>query len=155
VRVNLGCGQLRLAGYWNVDAFCGEADELADVFTLAEDHWLGLEEVRMDHMLEHVGFAAGDLLLRRCRGWLRQGGLLVVEVPDMTAILARGTADWWQAYIYGAQSHPGEFHLSGYTEDTLKWSLEHAGFTGVETQVFLSDNQNRPGMPCLKATAVA
>jgi predicted SAM-dependent methyltransferase len=155
MKVNLGCGQLPLDGYHNVDAFCAEADERADVFNLSDTHWQNLDEIRMDHMLEHVGFAAGGELLRRCRCWLRDEGVLVVEVPDMDAIMRRGIVPPWQAYLWGSQQHGGEFHLSGYTADTLRWTLEQFGYRVETVEAFLSDNRNRPGMPCLKAVAVA
>ena len=155
MKVNLGCGQLPLDGYHNVDAFCAEADEHADVFLLDDTHWQDLDEIRMDHMLEHVGFAAGGELLRKCRCWLRDEGMLVVEVPDMAEIMRRGTVHPWEAYVYGAQSHPGEFHLSGYHAESLRWTLEQWGYHVTSVDTFLSDNPNRPGMPCLKATAVA
>lgn len=155
MKVNLGCGMLPLDGYHNVDAFCDAADEQADVFHLSDTHWQDLDEIRMDHMLEHVGFQAGGELLRKCRCWLRDEGMLVVEVPDMAEIMARGPVHPWEAYVYGSQQHGGEFHLSGYTQHSLCWLLEKWGYRVEHAETFLSDNQNRPGMPCLKVVAVA
>lgn len=161
MKVNLGCGELPLDGYVNVDAYSDVADIKANVFELGPDQWNNLAEIRADHFLEHLSFHDGALLVSRCRHWIADDGILTVEVPDMQVILSNGPFRYWEAYVYGAQSwpdgtmHPGEFHLSGYTDESLRWLLEHNGWRVAAIEVFRSTHQNRPGMPCLKATAVA
>ena len=149
-RINLGCGRFPLEGYTNIDEQAEEADLLCDAWELEPP--TPAAEVRMDHFLEHVSWRRVPELLQRAHGWLRPGGLLVVEVPDMTAILERGTSGDWQRYIYGSQQHEGEYHRSGFTALTLKLAIERAGFVEVEVFPLISTFQTRPGMPCLKAT---
>ena len=149
-KINLGCGRYPLEGYTNVDAMAEEADLLCDAWFLEPPS--PVAEVRMDHFLEHVAWGQVPYLLKRVRRWLRPGGLVVVEVPDMAAIFERGTVGDWQRYVYGSQQHEGEYHRSGWTALTLKLAIERAGFVEVKVWPLISTFHTRPGMPCLKAT---
>lgn len=153
MRVNLGCGDFPLEGWVNVDAYNSAADVQAD---MREVEFEGVEEVLMEHSLEHLPWADALPLLNRIYGWLAPGGVLRIEVPDMAEIMRRGASDpFWVPYIYGAQKpHEGEFHRSGFTDSALDYLLREAGFSEVGTRTFLSEHPWRTGMPCLAAVAV-
>ena len=108
----------------------------------------------MYHLLEHLGIHETYTVLSRIRKWIKPGGRIVVEVPDMAAIMANPGPSW-PTDVYGSQSHEGEFHRSGFDTGRLAHALIHAGFTDVKVRQFLSENVNRPGMPCLEATGRA
>ena len=146
-RLNIGCGKYPLDGYTNVDAH-EPADIEGNVWGL---YFRDVEEVRMDHFLEHIPWTQTHALLERVHGWLKPGGLIRVEVPDMEAIMAAGTQGDWIRYVYGSQQHEGEFHRAGFTIVSLFDALERAGFKDVNVVRFLSTFRTRPGMPCLKA----
>ena len=150
--VNLGCGKFPLDGYINVDAH-EPSDVRGDIWQL-NDFW-ELEEVRMDHFLEHIPWTQTHALLVKVHGWLIEGGLLRVEVPDMAAIFERGTGGDWLRYVYGSQQHEGEFHRAGFTAVSLYTALDEAGFTDVDVKSIISTFRTRQGMPCLVATARA
>lgn len=149
-RVNLGSGELLLDGWTNVDAYVA-ADITEDCRDL---DFTDLDEVYTSHMLEHLAWGDVPPLLRRIRGWLKPGGKLTIEVPDMAAIMAN-PGDDWVIYVYGSQSHEGEFHRSGFTQDSLSQALANEGYSGVNVAAFLSEHPFRPGMPCLLAVAYA
>jgi len=150
VRLNLGSGRYPLDDWTNVDLHC-DADILADFRNLAFDD---VETIRMSHLLEHISWRETDDVLRQVRGWLRVGGVLQVEVPDMDAILKLGTVHpLWHKYVYGDQSHEGEYHRAGFTRLTLQAALVSAGFQHVEVKRFISDHPGREGMPVLQAVA--
>ena len=112
MRLNLGSGQYSAAGWTNVDAFC-DADVHGDIRELTFE---GVTAVRMSHVLEHVPWRETHALLERVRSWMAPSGMIVVEVPDMEAIMALGTHHpLWFKYVYGDQSHLGEYHLAGFT----------------------------------------
>ena len=150
MRLNLGSGGLPLEGYVNVDMHC-EADVKGDIRELTFE---GVEEVVMYHLLEHFGLWETRTVLRRVRSWMNPGARITVEVPDMEAIMANPGPSW-PSDVYGAQSHDGEFHKSGFTFGMLAQALIEAGFSDVKTRAFLSTNKNRPGMPCIEATGHA
>lgn len=152
MRLNVGCGDHPLDGWINIDLI-PPADIVGDIRTL---DFTNVDEIRCDHMLEHVPRADVAAVLHRFRQWLRPGGRVSVEVPDMAAIMARGAADpWWEQYIYGAQNHEGEFHRSGFVAGTLTAALLAAGFREVSTVAFRSTLPWRDGMPCLLGEGVA
>src|SRR5207237_104062 len=105
----------------------------------------------MVHSLEHLPWVRAPEILARIRSWLAPGGSLSVEVPDMEAIMALGTGDSrWISWVYGVQSHKGEFHLAGYTKPLLHGLFELQGYRVTEAETFLSTHEMRPGFPCLK-----
>ena len=151
-RVNLGSGYYPLHGWTNVDLHC-PADIRADFRDLA---FRDLDAVRMSHLLEHVSWRETVDVLTRVRDWLRPGGTITVEVPDMEAILKLGTQHpLWFKYVYGDQSHDGEYHLAGFTAQMLAHCLKAAGFHQVHVERFTSTHKGRDGMPCLAAEALA
>lgn len=152
MKLNLGCGAYPLPGYVNIDEHT-DCDVRGDVREL---EFSDCSEVRMSHLLEHISWRETQPVLSRIRSWMAPKGFLVVEVPDMDAILGRGTVHpLWFKYVYGDQSHLGEYHLAGFTESSLTNSLYEAGWSEVSVRVFESDHRGREGMPCLEATAWA
>ena len=150
-RVNLGCGKYPLPGYANFDLHETSGGN-RDVWDLVFED---LEEVRMDHFLEHIPWTQTHALLTRVHGWLIEGGLLRVEVPDMAAVFERGTGGDWLRYVFGSQQHDGEFHRAGFTAVSLYTALDEAGFADVDVKSIISTFRTRQGMPCLVATARA
>jgi len=88
------------------------------------------------HVLEHL--PDPDSVLRFCRGWLREGGALLIAVPN---------ADSWQAKLFqGSWFHlDPPRHLDHFTRRSLVSSLERAGFR-VERLRTLSWEQNLYGI---------
>lgn len=153
-RVNLGSGQFPLEGWTNVDAYC-DADVREDFLNPAL-RFRYLDEVRMSHVLEHISWRNTESLLRRVRSWMRPAGKITIEVPDMDAILALGTSHpLWFKYVYGDQSHEGEYHRAGFTATELAAHLDYAGWWNIDVERFVSNHKGREGMPCLFAKALA
>lgn len=152
MRLNLGSGNYPLAGWTNVDAYC-DADVQGDIRELDFDD---VEEVNMSHLLEHLSWRETVSVLRRIRTWMRPGGKLVIEVPDMDRITALGTKHpLWFKYVYGDQSHDGEYHLAGFTARMLVENLRITGWRLHWISQFASTHKGRETMPCLLVAAVA
>lgn len=151
MRVNLGCGHVRLEGYVNVDLYADEADIKADVLAVTFEH---VDELVAYHLLEHLTHSDAAFLLAKAKAWMRQGGTLEVETPDMEEILNRGpTAPNWPTYIYGGQEHEGELHRWGYTLDTLTKLVADAGWVIDGGERFFSPEGRRLMMPCIAVRA--
>ena len=152
LRVNLGSGRYRLDGWTNVD-LDHPADISGDFRDLA---FHDLDELNMSHVLEHISWRETVPLLTQLRGWMRPRGILTIEVPDMTAILKRGTSDpHWLKCVYGDQSTRGEYHQAGFSSVSLCDAVTDAGWTVIDLDEFISDHPGREGMPCVKVWATA
>jgi predicted SAM-dependent methyltransferase len=153
MRLNLGCGHEPLEGYVNLDSYAVEADVQGDLRLLDFED---VTEVLMSHVLEHISWRETQDVLNRVHGWMRPGGLLRVEVPDMNLISreAMRNPDWLR-YLYGSQEHDGETHRTGFTLTSLTKHITAAGFEILESHLFRSDNEHRYGMPVIQVLAAA
>ncbi len=94
-RLHIGCGDLHLDGWINVDKFptCA-ADYVIDVrYGLP---FRDLDFVFAEHFLEHLSYREIERLLGHCRSALAGRGILRVSTPNL---------DW----VYRTQYHPGEW----------------------------------------------
>ncbi|MBL9202937.1 MAG: class I SAM-dependent methyltransferase [Opitutaceae bacterium] len=125
----------------NTRAGHGRALGLAIVATAWENY---APEQRFDvitclHSIEH--FHEPQALLEKMRSWLKPGGRIVIEVPN----LAWFVADWTDA-LYLA-------HMANYTPATLARLGRLAGFHAVERlRCYDDDRKNRENL-CLVFTA--
>ena len=103
------------------------------------------EAIYASHLLEHLPQVDVPRVLRHWYDKLQDGGKLILNVPDMTWLarrvldLAGGKTldgyytDWTGEHglmniVYGAQSHEGEYHKSGFHKEYLEQILRDAGF---------------------------
>jgi len=138
LKLNVGCGHIALEGYVNVDFRA-----LPGVDIVADAGNIGLEpgsaaEISSSHLLEH--FPDEALKRRILPHWaklLRSGGRLRAVVPDGDAMIARCAAgnysfEDFREVLFGSQDYQGDFHYNLFTPDSLKQTLEQAGFESIE-----------------------
>lgn len=145
IKVNLGAGRYPQPGYLNID-IQPPADVIGD---FREMTFTDVDEVRLDHVLEHFSWTEAPTLLRQWASWLKPDGLLHVEVPDMRAICEDPEAETFQRYAYGCHKNPWEYHQAGYTLRSLSLLLMDLGYYIESGTRFKSDCPSRVGMPCL------
>jgi SAM-dependent methyltransferase len=151
-RVHLGCGDVYLSGYLNIDfppeqgvaSGTSRPDVEADILGLACPERT-LAEIRSHHLFEHFARADALALLVRWYGWLRPGGRLVVETPDFEACIA-GFGDRspeQQAlilrHLYGSQEARWAVHLDGWSAHRFDHVLGRLGFADLRTARSVSD----------------
>jgi len=151
--LNLGCGKFPMDGYVNVDMHEDDADITGDFMEMTFEN---VDGIVLSHVLEHFSFRDTVNVLTKLHDWLKPGGKLVVEVPNIDILLKLDTSNpGWQMGIYGAQVHDGEYHKTGFTLEDLIRYLAQCGFVIVTARTFLSENRERRGYPCIEVVALA
>lgn len=136
MKLNLGCGKRKLPGFVNVDVQ-GEPDILADVRSVPLADGCA-DEVHAYHVIEHFYLWDVPAVLGEWRRLLKDGGLLVLELPSLEAAarnLLAGLNDQMVMWpLYGDPSHRDPFmcHRWGYTPATLTALLAEHGFQKVK-----------------------
>jgi predicted SAM-dependent methyltransferase len=146
LRLHLGCGGERKAGWINVD-LVGDPVDLA--WNLARPLPFGTSSVRAifhEHLLEHLPLEAGDAFMRECFRVLRPEGILRVGVPDAGRLLLSYAGD--REYLENL--HPDRptaligvqelfywhRHCAMYDTDTLELLFRAAGFPNPRERSF-------------------
>lgn len=160
LRLNLGCGPIRREGEIGVDAQPTEAcDVRADILAVPFPDGAA-EFVRLDHVLEHMPQRMAPRVLLEARRLLAPGGQLQVGVPDVRATFEAYIKDpdmgerlLYLRTVYGSQTHPGEFHQSGWDPETLHTLITHCGFDQVTVGPDIDEAVRVEGI-CITASAV-
>lgn len=160
IRLNVGCGPLRLADEIGVDLHAtGGCDVQANLLRLPFRDGCA-DQVRLDHVLEHLDQGLTIRALAEAWRVLRPGGRIIVGVPDFSAYAAAwldgpGTLREKAALvrgIYGGQAHAGEYHRAAFDAAILADVLDAAGFDDVAVRE--DDGPWRTEGFCITATGV-
>jgi len=142
-RLHLGCGNIYIKGYCNVDIYATEeTDVVDDIGKLTRFPDNSATEIYACHVLEHFGNNDISGILKRWHSVLRPGGLLRISVPDMDRIVKIYVDNWehfqtagnspWIGLMYGGQSSPYDFHKTGFNFSWMKYLLEGCGFINCQ-----------------------
>lgn len=100
-KLHLGCGDVFLPGYLNVDisssfAGVGRPDHVADIRHLPHLASGSFDEVYACHVLEHIEFTDVLLTLREWHRLLAPGGTIRLSTPDLDAEIDAVREGRWQ-----------------------------------------------------------
>lgn len=135
-KIDIGCGKEKREGFIGVDLVEEEGvDYVVDVrngLPFADEE---VDEVFTSHFLEHLTGPEGLKLLKECHRVLKKSGIIEVMVPDFLYCVkefldAHESKRWgWPAaMIFGLQTHSGEFHKNGFSQDRLRAMMRDSGF---------------------------
>jgi hypothetical protein len=135
-RLNFGCGYDKRVGYLNVDSDPACAPDVLlsdnDLSSLAGEPF---EEVLALDVLEHIPRTKTLDILLEWNDLLADRGRLILKTSSILGVARQldGEPSFQQQYgwvlcLFGTQAHPGDFHLTGFTETTLRVHLLAAGF---------------------------
>ena len=139
-KINVGCGYDHRQGYLNVDM---DAACKPDVL-LANNDFAALPKGHFAHLLardvlEHIPRAQTMSALLEWADLLRVGGKMSLHTSSILGVarLIEATTKFaghynCEIYLYGNQTHSGDFHYTGFTEQTLRTYVTSAGF-GIES----------------------
>jgi len=155
MKLHLGCGQVYLEGYVNIDFPLTEhtiqqtsvADKFADLTKLRYKPG-SIDEVRMHHVFEHFQRTVISAMLASWHSWLKPGGVVHLEMPDFDAsariVLDAKAADRDRKvairHIFGSNEAPWAVHYDGWSEVRLRELFETFGFKvdSVEHSAYLA-----------------
>lgn len=146
IRLHLGCGSKRLESHINIDFPQSEhnittvnADYYTDIAALIFPK-NSIDEVRLHHVFEHFSRVNALALLIRWQEWLKPGGLLIIETPDIegTARIILSEVPWKiksasVRHIAGDQSARWGFHVDHWSASRFINTLSKLGFSNIET----------------------
>jgi predicted SAM-dependent methyltransferase len=143
LRLHVGCGTIYKDGWVNVD-LAGTRVDLA--WNLARPLPFddgSVDAIFHEHLLEHLTYAQGIELHRRCLRVLKPGGILRIGVPDAGMVLQGyamappGDAGPWPTPLARVASLTYDSgHRSMYDAETLELSCISAGFVRVTAHRF-------------------
>jgi predicted SAM-dependent methyltransferase len=161
LKLHIGCGKGLLAGWINIDIH--PAPLSINVLRGLPFRTGSVRHIFVSHFLEHLFFPRDvKPFLAELRRVLAPGGIVRIVVPDIEQCIEAYTAkdqaffasrretwEWWPenptrledflAYA-GAGAEPAylfESHKYGYDDETLRRSLEDAGFVGIKRSSFM------------------
>lgn len=142
-KLHVGCGNVHLSGWCNVDVLStGSTDLVCDITTLKDLPNSCVGQIYTCHVLEHFPTSMISEILINWYRVLKPGAELRISVPDLDAItyIYQTNIDHfqvpghqpWIALIYGGQKDQYDFHKTGFNYCWLKFILEKAGFVDVQ-----------------------
>jgi predicted SAM-dependent methyltransferase len=149
MKLEIGCGVRHHKGYKTIDIEpYANPDYLGDFRTMTFEN---IDEIRSHHLLEHFDrFEAWDVL-KLWASWLKKGGVLLIETPDLEGICEEflkrkhpRNRYWLSRHLYGSQEKEWAFHKDAWWEDKFKAILPKCGFKVTDinksaSRVYLSN----------------
>lgn len=142
LRLHLGCGEVYLPGYTNIDLASehhtiqrqARADVFADVTQLNYPSG-SVDEIRLHHVFEHFDRHTAVRLLIDWYVWLKEGGKLVIETPDFERS-ARAVMNHRQVHdqlkvlrhIFGSHEAAWAVHKDGWYQAKFELYLGALGY---------------------------
>jgi predicted SAM-dependent methyltransferase len=131
LRLHLGCGGERKAGWVNIDLLGDPVDvawNLANSLPFAAG---SVTAIFHEHLLEHLPLTAGDSFMRECYRVLQPGGILRVGVPDAGRLIESYAGD--RSYLENL--HPGRPTALIAVQELFYWH-RHCAMFDTETLSF-------------------
>lgn len=143
LRLHLGCGATLLENYVNID-YPQERHNVMQVRPELETDITALrfpsdsvDEIRLHHVFEHFSRVVALGLLVRWHGWLRTGGRLLIETPDLMATAAealrmRGAARMGLLrHLEGDQAADWAYHVGQWFPERFERTFTALGFAEI------------------------
>lgn len=136
LKLNIGCGEMKLEGYTNVDLEeTSKPDLVHDIrkgpLPFADGT---VDHIQMFHSIEHIEMKFWNLILSDFHRVLKDDGTLFLAYPEFEKCSQYflenhlGLRDLFRATLYGRQLYPGDYHVVPMVTPELIGILRHLGF---------------------------
>jgi hypothetical protein len=146
-RLHLGCGTRYLDGYTNIDHPPTEhtvqvhlvADLYKDITKLQYQN-ASIDEIRLHHVFEHFPRQIALALLCRWSEWLKPGGILRIETPDVMKCASALVSPFSSMsirqqvirHLFGSHEASWAAHWDGWYRERFKNTLSILGFKDLK-----------------------
>lgn len=131
IRLHLGCGGERKAGWVNMDLLGDPVDVAWNLANSLPFDSGSVVAIFHEHLLEHLPLEAGDSFMRECFRVLKPGGILRVGVPDAGRLIRSYAGD--RGYLENL--HPGRPTALIAVQELFYWHRHCAMFDGETLEV--------------------
>lgn len=113
-----------------------------------------IDRIWMFHMIEHITKVCRPNVMLECNRVLKSGGEIFITYPEFEKCAKNfldnlgGLREFWEATLYGRQSHGFDFHVVPMVSELFKHELIDYGFGKFDIKPEESENYNT----ILKAT---
>ncbi len=139
IKLHLGCGNIVIPGWINIDKYNKHADIKADIVSL---QYQDVDEIYTSHTIEHLLPQEFEEALRNWYRILKPNGILIIRCPNSFVHIQRwlDATDEQRYAEPGVQNSvlgfrtrgPGYFNHNLFTPGLLKRCLIEAGFIVLE-----------------------
>lgn len=147
LKLHLGCGEKHLEGYVNIDyprdhhnVLHPQSDLEMDITELRFSESV-VGELRLHHVFEHFDRVTALALLIRWHSWLKIGGTLQIETPDVIGSAKMLLSDHSYRtkvgivrHLVGDQSAEWGYHVEQWFPERFVHTLKALGFAEVTTR---------------------
>lgn len=146
-KLHLGCGRFYIEGYENIDFDFSNhtvqndiiADRYCNVVKLSYPSST-VDEVRLHHVFEHFSRAVAMALLCRWCDWLRPGGVLRIETPDLMGAARAFVSPFTShdvrqqivRHLFGSHEASWAVHWDGWYGERFKRVLQRLDFKSIK-----------------------
>ncbi len=161
-KLHLGCGDIALKGWINLDIDSPVADVLHDLTKPLPFDDGSVRYIFAEHMIEHIEYAEAENLLSECRRVLAPGGVVRMTTPDLAwlattylssitnlwgdlwqprspcALLNEGMRSWGHRYLYDRAELRALFLSCGFKDVVYRdWrSSDDPALTNLESRPY-------------------
>lgn len=137
MKLNIGCGTVKIAGYFNVDIrYLPNVDVVDNAKFLRRFQNENITVIYACHVLEHFSRWDVKTILERWYNLLQPDGWLYISVPDFEAVVNRyreeRNVNELIGFLYGGQDYDENFHHYCWDFISLRIDLEKVGFVDVK-----------------------
>jgi predicted SAM-dependent methyltransferase len=146
MKLNIGCGEVYLKGWINIDSTSEKADFKHDMRKPLPYEDNSVAYIYNEHFIEHVTVQEGLAIMRDFYRVLKPGGVLRIATPGLDYLMFRYLFFWkWQSWYkkYGYEwiktraeminiAFRDWGHQYLYNAEELKRRLREAGFTKIK-----------------------
>ena len=138
MKLNLACGNSKIAGCINVDI---ESSVRPNVIANIKE-WLPFkdelfDEIYLFHTIEHIEKSYHQLVLGGIRRVLKSNGIFYISYPEFSEISKRwlenthGKREFWEATIYGRQHYKADYHVCAIDSTEFLQTMLLCGFRNI------------------------
>ena len=138
-KLNLGCGYDIKPGFLNVDINdFHKPDMVGDVCSLPNLPSSYFSQIVAQDVLEHLERSKTSIALKEWFRLMKVNGILSIRIPSLLHMFkmlaspenrAHDRAEKIIHLLFGTQAYTGDYHLAGFTAETISHHLKMAGFS--------------------------